>query len=783
MKILRLRVLLLALLPTAARTVPLTCDDRDSSAERCTCPPLNATSAVLPCQLAALGHTYRPSDTIERWRWIRRAIVEAQDDDATQTQRSNSVSRDGTTCDRKATVAPATAPAVFLEYGSGTGVFSVKLARHFPHSLVVSAEVDRGLVATHRALSLRAGVARNSLVCHTAFVAAHSSTATSGDAADSSSSASSSTSTSTSSSSTPTSPVAVVDAMLRANCYEEGCPTLGAGENPGVAVVDIGELLGDGGGAVGRGSPHFGGRPPLVDFQLLLSTTHWWGLLDREAAVVVHGQLFALARITFLELPSSPSNGGGGRTLQTGMLRSWYEGYDGDGDVGGYGESGARDGDGDEDGNGDHGGGNDSDNGGNGVAERALIDDALEAQGLRKHASVRLLGVTKQWRRRLWMITHNHHGLSPRGSCKSVAQLMGCAAAVGGEEDEEKEEKEEEAVAKCERFMMSRDVVVHRDAAREAHDYATGQLPKAALVLKRGPPSVAKLFLFLGSSGTQQHVRATALSELLASLVDRALGFSRTVTMVGRYVPCHFVPEFLPNAVRAVQASAAEAAVAAAAAAEGINILTHDGSYAKEAAEAAENDDESTRASFLENAIRPWERPLLAHSGLSLRDGSDLGPCGGAPVTMIRHTPDMETVTLPPRWEEQVFGLCGNSKDAPRLVSGSSSGKHVLACLTVNGGGGGVQHPTTPSSSSSSSSGEAGTNGTNEEASLLSFRHEVSDLLVFDYIVGNPDRWNGRNLKARRGVPGTIVGSTTSPAPFVFWDNDRAFDHNTGLYR
>eukprot|EP01079_Euglenida_sp_SAG-EU17-18_P001905 gene1905-2971_t len=61
-------------------------------------------------------------------------------------------------------------------------------------------------------------------------------------------------------------------------------------------------------------------------YVLALSTTHWWGMQNRQDALRVHGLLFKYAPTVFLEMPcpKSPSNGVGGGRLQAAVLKAMF---------------------------------------------------------------------------------------------------------------------------------------------------------------------------------------------------------------------------------------------------------------------------------------------------------------------------------------------------------------------------------------------------------------------------------------------------------------------------
>ena len=543
------------------------------------CPPLD-TKLGHPCQLAGLGSpTYRPADTLERWSMIEAALGNARRGEL-QT---------------------------ILEYGSGRGFFSLKLAHRFRKALVLSAEVNRNWATAHaRALALPSEGEQlrgpgpvflpAGLVCNSAFLG-------SPDAAP------------------------LVRRMLEADCYPDAADPTGAMcsrlDSDTGSFVDVTRLLGDHGGSISRS--RLGGARTMVDVQLLLSVTHWWGMLERDDAVRVHGQLFALAATTFLELPaaSNVANGAGGRPDQTKMLRQWYPA---------------------------------------GSDEQTLIEDALDSQGIRKFAVVRLLGQTSTWGRKLWRIDYNLHGLRTAAACETLSRWMGCNEGQGGvTENGTCTTAADGAVAqpflrRCQVHMMRHGDVLLRDTAAEASHLSDGLMPKASLILSRGPsPCVAKLNTF--ATLPSQSTRTPGLTELMAGIVGSSLGFSM-IPMTGRWIPCSFVPEF-----RAGSGGA--------------------------------------------QLDKPWEAELVKHS-------RGIGACL-APVTIIVFEKDLVAVELPASWERNVVGRTRSSGGCSRRSD------------------------------------------------------ELGALLIFDFLVQNPDRWNGRNLKAIRG--GSIV----------FHDNDRAFLDSEGL--
>ncbi len=303
--------------------------------------------------------------------------------------------------------------------------------------------------------------------------------------------------------------------------------------------------------------------------------------------------------------------------------------------------------------------------------ERRFIEDSLNAQGIRHFAKVAHIGTTSEWRRKMWRIDFDWHGLPPLGTCLQWSKLAGCSDGYGTPSSS--------FLRTCQRHMIRHGAILQRDFGAEAHLLSDGQLiPKAVLILERGPMVVAKLNIFTAPF-VSQNTRTPGLPELLASFVDGALGFERTLPMTGAWVDCKLIPEFRQAAAK----------------------------------ELARSDE-----------LPPWERALLSNHGECL-----------APVTLALFQTEMEDVLLPPGWEREAIG-------------------------------------------------EAALRGCEDTGGDALFRQEIADLLLFDYIIFNPDRFNGRNLK---GIRGEKSGSNNKGSAeeaelrIIFWDNDRAFDHSAGL--
>lgn len=157
-----------------------------------------------------------------------------------------------------------------VEYGSWSGFFSRLVARAHANAIVVSLELERERVAEHRRLCKELGV-RNNLVCQASIVGGEEASAQ----------------------------------RVLASHHEhqrlEQAPRVNV--RAALASLDC-----------------------AVRYQIVLSTTHWWGLATQQEAVAAHAAVFSASCYTFVEIPG-PTDGavlGGGNAEQQSMLRAWY---------------------------------------------------------------------------------------------------------------------------------------------------------------------------------------------------------------------------------------------------------------------------------------------------------------------------------------------------------------------------------------------------------------------------------------------------------------------------
>ena len=161
-----------------------------------------------------------------------------------------------------------------VEYGSWYGFFSTAIASNFINSTVYSFELESSRVSFHQQVLQRENITNN-IVCQRAIVAQ----------SDQFQSA----------------------ANVLMTHHEHQVLSIAP------SVLDINALP---------------SNQQILDYQIVFSTTHWWGLDTQELALRTHRHLFQLARVTFLELPGPTDRAvvGGGNIPQLLQLRSWYEG-------------------------------------------------------------------------------------------------------------------------------------------------------------------------------------------------------------------------------------------------------------------------------------------------------------------------------------------------------------------------------------------------------------------------------------------------------------------------